>query len=64
LVTAIYVLINLAMLYALPVSKLAGSNLAGADAAQLIFGGYSSQIVTSIRLMSSQGLQSVILCIS
>src|SRR5213080_3656882 len=56
LVTAIYVLINLAMLYALPMSKLARSKLAAADAAQLIFGGYSSNIVTSIMLISLLGI--------
>ncbi len=55
-VMAIYVLINLAMLHALPMSKLAGSKLAAADAAQLIFGGYSSQIVTSIMLISLLGI--------
>jgi basic amino acid/polyamine antiporter, APA family len=56
LVMAIYVLINLALLHALPVSKLAGSKLAAADAAQLIFGGYSNQIVTSIMLVSLLGI--------
>jgi APA family basic amino acid/polyamine antiporter len=55
-VMAIYVLINLAILHALPMSKLAGSKLAAADAAQLIFGGYSSQIVTSIMLVSLLGI--------
>src|SRR5438552_6100674 len=55
-VMAIYVLINLALLYALPMSKLAGSKLAAADAAQLIFGGYSSQIVTGIMLISLLGI--------
>src|SRR5213596_3607903 len=55
-VMTIYVLINPALLYALPVSKLAGSKLAPADAAQLIFGGYSSQIVTSIMLISLLGI--------
>ena len=55
-VMAIYVLINFALLYALPISKLAGSKLAAADAAQLIFGGYSSQIVTSIMLISLLGI--------
>jgi len=44
------------MLHALPMSKLAGSKLAAADAAQLIFGGYSSQIVTSIMLISLLGI--------
>src|SRR5205809_6205832 len=56
LVMAIYVLINLAMLHALPMSKLAGSKLAAADAAQLIFGDYSSNIVTSIMLISLLGI--------
>jgi APA family basic amino acid/polyamine antiporter len=56
LVTAIYVLINLAILHALPMSKLAGSKLAAADAAQLILGGHSSQIVTSIMLISLLGI--------
>src|SRR5260370_20294197 len=55
-VMAIYVLINLALLYALPMSKLAGSKLAAADAAHLIFGGYSSQIVTGIMLVSLLGI--------
>jgi len=55
-VMTIYVLINFALLYALPISKLAGSKLAAADAAQLIFGGYSSQIVTSIMLISLLGI--------
>src|SRR5437867_1894121 len=55
-VMAIYVLINFAMLYALPMSKLAGSKLAAADAAQLIFGGYSNQIVTTIMLISLLGI--------
>src|SRR5436309_3170199 len=55
-VMAIYVLINFALLYALPISKLAGSKLAAADAAQLIFGGYSSQIVTTIMLISLLGI--------
>jgi APA family basic amino acid/polyamine antiporter len=40
----------------LPISKLAGSKLAAADAAQLMFGGYSSQIVTSIMLVSLLGI--------
>jgi APA family basic amino acid/polyamine antiporter len=56
LVMAIYVLFNLAMLYALPISKLAGSKLAAADAAQEIFGGYSSQIVTATMLISLLGI--------
>ena len=56
LVMAIYVLFNLAMLYALPMSKLAGSKLVAADAAQEIFGGSSSQIVTAMMLISLLGI--------
>lgn len=55
-VMAIYVLFNFAMIHALPMSKLAGSKLVAADAAQLIFGGYSSQIVTAIMLISLLGI--------
>jgi APA family basic amino acid/polyamine antiporter len=56
LVTAIYVLFNLAMIYALPLSKLAGSTLAAADAAQQIFGGSSRQIVRAVALISLIGI--------
>jgi APA family basic amino acid/polyamine antiporter len=56
LVTAIYVLFNVAMIDALPLSKLAGSNLAAADAAQEIFGGSSRQIVRAIALISLIGI--------
>jgi APA family basic amino acid/polyamine antiporter len=56
LVVAIYVLFNLAMLYALPMSRLAGSKLAAADAAQDIFGGHSSQAVTAVMLISLLGI--------
>lgn len=56
LVMTIYVLFNLAMLYALPMSKLAGSKLVAADAAQEIFGGSSSQIVTAMMLISLLGI--------
>jgi APA family basic amino acid/polyamine antiporter len=56
LITAIYVLFNLAMLYALPLSKLSGSKLAAATAAQEIFGGATSQIVTAVALISLVGI--------
>jgi APA family basic amino acid/polyamine antiporter len=56
LITAIYVLFNLAMLYALPLSKLSGSKLAAAEAAQEIFGGATSQIVTAVALISLVGI--------
>jgi basic amino acid/polyamine antiporter, APA family len=56
LITAIYVLFNLAMLYALPLSKLSGSKLAAATAAQEIFGGATSQIVMAVALISLVGI--------
>jgi APA family basic amino acid/polyamine antiporter len=56
LIMAIYVLFNLAMLHALPVSKLAGSKLAAGDAAQAIFGGYTGAIITIIALISVIGI--------
>lgn len=56
LVMAIYVLFNLAMLHALPVSQLAGSRLAAADAAQAIFGGHSSQFISLVALISLLGI--------
>ena len=56
LIMAIYLLFNLALLHALPVSKIAGSKLAAADAAQGIFGGYTGQIITAIALISVIGI--------
>ncbi len=44
------------MLYALPVSSLAASKLAAADAAQEIFGGYSGRIITAVALTSLIGI--------
>ena len=48
----IYLLVNLALLYTLTISELAGSVLPAADAAQRIFGGYGGQIVTALSLVS------------
>jgi len=56
LIMAIYLLFNLALLHALPVSKIAGSKLAAADAAQGIFVGYTGQIITAIALISVIGI--------
>jgi len=55
-IIAIYVLFNLAMLYALPLSELSGSKLAAADAAREIFGGRASQIITAVALISLIGI--------
>jgi APA family basic amino acid/polyamine antiporter len=51
-VTAIYVFFNLAMLYVLTIGELAASKLAAADAAQIVFGGLSAQIITALALVS------------
>lgn len=52
LVIAIYLLVNFALLHALPMATLASSKLAAADAMQLIFGERGGQIVTVLSLLS------------
>lgn len=46
LIIAIYLLVNLALLYVLPLSQLAASQLAAADAAQAVFGAKSGRLIT------------------
>jgi APA family basic amino acid/polyamine antiporter len=48
----IYLLVNVALIYALPLDRLAASPLPAADAAQTIFGAYSGQAVTALSLVS------------
>jgi len=55
-ITAIYVLVNLALIYVLPMSRLAGSEFAGGDAMSLIFGARGGQIVTVLALLSLIGI--------
>jgi APA family basic amino acid/polyamine antiporter len=52
LVTAIYVLVNAAVLHVLPIQVLAGSTLAVADAARLVMGQASSVMVTGLAMIS------------
>jgi APA family basic amino acid/polyamine antiporter len=52
LIIAIYVLINLAFLHALPLATFAQSKLPAADAVQAIFGARSGQIITAVFLLS------------
>lgn len=52
IVMIVYVLINAALFYVLPVSTLAGSRLAVADAAKVIFGNVGSIIITLIAIFS------------
>ena len=55
-VAAIYLLVNLALLYVLPMGQLAGSKFAGGDAMSLIFGEQSGQILTIVALLSLFGI--------
>lgn len=52
LITAIYVLVNVALLHLLPMSTLAASKFPGADAMSLIFGASSGKILTVLALLS------------
>ena len=56
LIVGIYVLINLALLYVLPIETLAGSKLAAADAIQFLFGPGSAQVVTFLLMISIMGI--------
>ncbi|MCU0326535.1 MAG: APC family permease [Spirosomaceae bacterium] len=56
LIIAIYLLVNLAILYILPMEVLANSKLAAADAIKLIFGEKSSKIVTFFLMISILGI--------
>jgi len=58
-VTAVYLLVNLAFLYALPVARLASSTLPAADAAREVFGGRTDQFVTVLALLSLPSLANV-----
>ncbi|MEP7150040.1 MAG: APC family permease, partial [Acidobacteriota bacterium] len=55
-IIAIYLLVNFALLYVLPMSQLEGSKFAGAEAMSLIFGARSAQIVTVLALLSLIGI--------
>ena len=51
-VTILYVLINAAIFYVLPVTRVAASPLAAADAAAVAFGRWSTNLITIIALFS------------
>jgi len=55
-VAGLYLLVNLALLRLLPVSRIAGSVLPLADAAEVIFGAWSAQLIVVLALISSFGL--------
>ena len=52
LVIVIYMLVNAALVYVLPLSELAGSKLPAADAAQRLFGASSGKLITILSLIS------------
>ncbi|NBA87146.1 amino acid permease [Emticicia sp. CRIBPO] len=56
LIISIYLLVNLAILYVLPMDILANSKLAAADAISLIFGEQSARIVTLFLMLSILGI--------
>lgn len=56
LIIGIYLLVNLALLYVLPLPVLASSKLPAADAIQLLFGPGSAQIVTLLLMISIMGI--------
>jgi APA family basic amino acid/polyamine antiporter len=60
-IICIYVLVNLALLYVLPVPEIAASNLPVADATQIIFGGHSGQVITGLALISLLGLTNAVI---
>jgi APA family basic amino acid/polyamine antiporter len=58
-IIVIYLLVNLAILYVLPIEELQGSKLAAADAMAYIFGEKSGKIITIFLLVSILGIMNV-----
>ncbi|MDQ6653183.1 MAG: APC family permease [Acidobacteriota bacterium] len=52
LVIVIYLLVNLALLYVLPISKIAGQDFAAGMAAQVIFGRHGDTVFRSLTILS------------
>ncbi len=51
-VTAIYLLMNVALIYLLPISSIAGNELAAGAAAQSVFGEYGDTVIRSLMILS------------
>jgi APA family basic amino acid/polyamine antiporter len=51
-ITVIYLLVNLALLYVLPVSRIAGKEFAAGEAASVIFGAHGDTIFRSLTIVS------------
>ncbi|MCC6328801.1 MAG: APC family permease [Acidobacteria bacterium] len=56
LIAIIYLLVNAALLYVLPMSQLAGSKFAGADALSVLLGPSSGQVLTILAVLSILGI--------
>jgi amino acid transporter len=52
LITAIYLLVNVSLLYVLPMSQIAGKEFAAGEAANIIFGAYGDTIFRSLTIAS------------
>ncbi len=61
LIIVIYLLVNAALLYVLPMRVMATSKFAGADAINVIFGARSGQVVTALALLSIVGILNALL---
>lgn len=61
IIIAIYLLVNIALLYVLPMSQLAASKFAGGEATRVIFGELSGQIITVLALLSLIGIINALL---
>jgi len=55
-IAVLYVLINGAILYVLPVEKIASSPLAASEAAAVAFGGWSGTLMTAVAIFSVVGI--------
>ncbi len=60
----IYLLVNIALLYVLPLPRLAASPLPAADAAQTIFGGYGGPTVTALSIISLPSVINAVLLLA
>lgn len=64
IITAIYLLVNLALLYVLPMQQFASSKFAGGDAMAVMFGTRAGQIVTVLALISLIGVINAVLMLA
>ncbi len=61
IIVLIYLLVNAALLYVLPMTQLAGSQFAGGDAISLLFGARGGQVLTVLALLSLIGILNALL---